>query len=197
MSGSLRLASVAWLALAAPLPAQDAERDVADDGGATAVQDVERLWREGRLDLAYEGLRAIADPGVRSDWEFQVLYAAGDLPGAFAAAAAGVESAPDHLGLLQSATYCAVTLGLVERAEELLGRWGKALERSEEPLARIESSARAREQMAIDVRALSERERQAAAAVARAKGVSVTILAAAGLALGVLAFLTRSASPAR
>jgi ElaB/YqjD/DUF883 family membrane-anchored ribosome-binding protein len=184
VNGSLPLVSVALLALAAPCLAQDAQRQV-----------VEQHWREGRLDLAYEALGAIEDPGARSDWEFQVLYAAGDLPGAFAAASAGVETAPDHLGLLQSATYCAVTLGLAEQSEGLLERWGKALERSGEPLARIESSARAREQMAGQVRELVEREREAVAAVARAKWTAITILAAAGIALATLAFVTRSPKP--
>jgi hypothetical protein len=189
VNASLRLASVALLSLApSAVRAQELEHEGALVDRGAAVQQTQRHWGENRLDLAMEWARAIDDPAQRHDWEFQILYKAGDLPGALAAALRGVEAAPDHLGLLQSATWCALTLGFAERAQALVEQWGKALERSEEPLQQIEASAQAREGMAAQVREIVGRDRRAAAAVARAKWTSIAILAVACVALAVLAF---------
>lgn len=176
--------AAALLLLALPLAAQD-----------PAAEEVSALFARGRWDLAFEETAHIEAHGLRAAWRFHVLYAAGNLPAALDAARAGLEHEPASLELLHNATLCAVTLGVVPLADELLARWRVAIEQSLRS-----SEARAEWERKLEhLSNAAQAGRRVASAADEARRRSTRVvavgLAMALVALGVLAI--KPAAPVR
>lgn len=157
------------------------------------AEGVAEAFADGRYDLALEAAEGLSDPVLAAEWRFQVLHAAGDLPGALAAARAGLALSPQHPGLSQNAANVALTLGEGRLALEYCAAWQGALEASTdaaqrasglERLARYRASAE--ELIALDA--------QARAATSRARAVAVALLTLAVVALLWLSRTPRTAA---
>jgi len=84
--------------------------------------EVRELSDTGRYGAALAATEGIADPGLRAEWRFHLLYAGGDLPGALGAAREGLDAAPWNPGLLSNAAHCATVLGLGAEALDFARR---------------------------------------------------------------------------
>ncbi len=154
-----------------------------------AADEVASLFGRGRWREAFEETAHIESELLRSQWRFHVLYAAGNLPDALAAAREGLNSSPQNLELLHNAALCAVTLGLVNASEQLLERWRAALQA--QPL---DSAARAEWEgklapLAKATAALRATEADAESASIRARnvtraGFAICVALLVALALG-------------
>lgn len=145
---------------------------------ARSAQTIDESFRAGRYHEAFEALEGIEDLSLRDEWRFQVLYAAGDLPGALAAVRAGLERAPQHLGLLQNGINCALSLGLGGLAQRWCAQWRIALE-----AASLTPDARAAQLASVEryeqfVAPLAESEETMHSARRRALIVSLGLLSA-------------------
>jgi hypothetical protein len=170
---------------------------VASDAAAQqepAAQEVASLFERGRYDLALSETRFIESPQLRAEWRFHVLYNAGNLPAALDEAIAGLDAAPQGLDLARNAVLCALTLGLGGVAEDLLERWGAAIDSSplDEPARESWRKLHAEQSaFAAQVRA---REWAAAEAAQRARWICV---AGFGAAFGAVILLSRTRSAGR
>ena len=169
-------------ALAAPVDAQD------------VASRVDGLFQAGRYGAALELTQDIEDAALRAEWRFQLLNTGGDLPGALEAALEGLRAAPQHLGLLQNALVCALTLGHAELSRALCARWKAAIEAQlDDPARRAAALERQASLQAVADEA-ARRELALSRATARARVGALSALAAALLALLGLAW---RATPAR
>lgn len=135
-----------------------------------AADEVASLFERGRWREAYEESTHIESQLLRAQWRFHVLYAAGNLPDALAAAREGLKLAPDNLELLHNAALCCVTLGLVEASEQTIERWRSAIDTPalaaaqradwESKLAPLEQATRALRATETDANAASTRARR-------------------------------------
>ncbi len=169
MSGSLRLASAMACALCAPT--------LCGQSG-----DIAELFAKSRYDLALEATHEMSDSVLAAEWRVQILDAAGDFPGALAAARAGLARDPDNLRLYQNGANLALTLGDGVAASELCERWRGAIERVGPAEQRPSDLARV-ERFERDAAQLLSLEQQAQAATTRARWISLALLAASLAAL--------------
>jgi hypothetical protein len=132
-------------------------------------------------------------PIERARARVEVLYGAGDLPGALAEARAGLSLDPDDLALLRRVCQLEAALrdsaGAAAHLERLVRALGRA---SPDPGSRswweTEVAALTRE-----VELVLEHAREADAAIARARAVSFAVLGLAVVAILVLGLASRSA----
>jgi hypothetical protein len=158
------------------------------------AEGVAEAFADGRYDLALEAAEGLSDPVLAAEWRFQVLHAAGDLPGALAAARAGLALYPQHPGLSQNAAIVALTLGEGRLALEYCDAWQGALEASTDAAERaggLERLARYR----ASAEQLIALDAQAREATSRARLVAIVLLALTVLALLGLSGSTRAATP--
>ena len=157
--------------------------------GADTRDDVAALFAEARYGAAYELTAGIDDPGLAAEWRFHLLFTGGDLPGALAAARAGLEGAPDHAGLLANAVHVATLLGL---GQEALG-WSEQLAALPAPEGETAEQRAAREartgNLVAAARRVSDLEAAGEAGRRRAWRVATGGLAGALLALLALSRL--------
>ncbi len=169
MRASLRLTSALACVLLSPTLRAQAEG-------------IAELFAKGRYDLALEASESITDSVLAAEWRFQILHAAGDFPGALAAARAGLVRDPDNLRLYQNAATVALTLGDGAAAGELCERWRGSIERSGSAETRASDLARV-ERFRRDAQGLQSLDAQAETAADRARWVSLALLAGALAAL--------------
>ncbi len=154
-----------------------------------AAQEVAALFERARWGEAFEESAHIESDLLRAQWRFHVLYAAGNLPDALAAAREGLAQAPTNLELLHNAALCSVTLGLVGVSEDYVDRWREALAASTDPALRIQWESKLAS-IASAAQALRAAELEADSAAARARAVNRS-----GLALCVVALLALALAP--
>lgn len=162
------------------------------------AEGVSEAFSDGRYDLALEAADGLSDPVLAAEWRFQVLHAAGDLPGALSAARAGLTLAPTNSRLSQNAANVALALQEGSLALEFCDAWQRALDArvsdagadAESRSAEVERLERyrasARELLALDA--------QARAATTRARNVALALLGVTVLALLALARGARAAT---
>ena len=140
-----------------------------------------------RWDEALAAARAEPDPLRRARETVEVLYGAGDLPGALAEARQGLGAGPDDLPLLRRACEIAIALRLAEPARQHVERLEASL-----PRQRLDpEAARWWEDELSTLRSrtdtLTDREASVREAVLRSRWISLGTLGALLLGIGAVA----------